>query len=296
MYQLGIEDYSFKNVYEGPSDRIVIHDGRGPYGDYRKAKHAILWCHSNSDREGKDPQAKEKWFAMHGIKFAPGQKYFMNDQFFATTEDMTDYNVVHRQAEEARHKIIEANTARRKSEGASAMNSTPDDYWSAESNSHPTELDHQLYAALKRWGYPLSFAESEMDQIWRSRDQRMTLDSLRQNFRAERDDLVLWFGKAGPNTRVSFNRLQADTSEKQYAVALVPWDTADFATARTLCLWSMWNSEVTVRVPQAQSAKVYAVNWLGKRIFEVQPLAPAADGIRFATARHDDIFCYEIVH
>ena len=39
---------------------------------------------------------------LHGIKFEPGQKYFLNEQFFATTEDMTDYNVVHHKAEEAR--------------------------------------------------------------------------------------------------------------------------------------------------------------------------------------------------
>lgn len=295
MYQLGIEDYSFQDVYDGPADRIVIHDGRAPYGDYRKAKHAILWSHSNTDRDGKDPQAKQKWFALHGIHFAPGQKYFVNDQFFATTEDLTDFNVVHRQAEAARGKIIAANAAQRRSEGKSAMQAISDDYWAAEPNSSPTDLDRQLYAALKRWNYPLPFTGAEMDKVWRSRDRRMAMDSVRQNFRAERDDLVMWFGKAGPATQLSLGRLQAKTEEKQYAVALLPWDTADFTTARTLCLWCMWNSEVMLKVPHARDAKVYAVNWLGKRIFEVQPQARADDAIRFATARHDDIFCYEVV-
>ncbi len=60
------------DLYDGPKDRVVVHCGRGPYSDYRRAKHGILWCYSNSDHDGKDPEAKKKWFALHGIQFASG--------------------------------------------------------------------------------------------------------------------------------------------------------------------------------------------------------------------------------
>ncbi|HNQ35312.1 MAG TPA: hypothetical protein PKN80_04525 [bacterium] len=297
MYQLGIEDYSFKSVYDGPEDRIVIHDGRGPYGDYRKAKHAILWCHSNSDREGKDPKAKEKWFALHGITFKPGQKYFLNDQFFATTEDMTDWNVVHRIAEKARQDEIDRNAKddATKLSDSLRLTTSASNYWAAEPKAQPTELDRQVYRALKKWGYPLPFSEDELDKVWRSRDRSMVMDTPKQRFTADRGDMQLWFGKAGRNTRISLSRLSAVTSEPQYAAALLPWDTADFATAKTLALWTLWNSEVTVKLAQANQAKVYAVNWLGKRIFEVKPTQVSSNSLSFQTARHDDIFCYEII-
>jgi hypothetical protein len=37
------------------------------------------------------------------------------------------------------------------------------------------------------------------------------------------------------------------------------------------------------------------VNQVGKRIFEVRPQAWSDDSLTFSTARHDDIFCYEVV-
>jgi len=291
MYQIGIEDYAFKGVYDGPADRIVIHEGRGPYGDYRKAKHALLWCHSQSDREGKDPDARKKWFKLHGIEFAPGQKYFLNDQFFATTEDMTDYNVVHRAAEAAWHGAIAANA-----EKSTAVTRTGDtDYWAAEPNSKPAELDRQLYQALKKWGYPLPFAENEIDKVWRSRDKTMAMDTTKLEFTADRSDMQLWFGKLeGKGGKVALSRLAATSDEKQYAVALLPWDTSDLATAKTLAVWCMWNSEVTVKLPMPQPVTVYAVNWLGKRLYQVKPISAAQDSVTFATIRDDDIFCYEI--
>lgn len=288
MYQLGTEDYAFKDVYDGPADRVVVHSGHGPCGDYRKAQHAILWCDSRSDREGKNARAREEWFALHGIHLKPGQKYFLNDQFFATTEDLTDYNVVHAATEQARWDELKA---REKTPGAAGTTAR---YWAAKGVPKPSELDRQLYAALKRWKYPLPFAEEEIDLVWRSRDRTMEMDTRKECFRAMRPDLVLWFGRAGPGTRLALGPLGAATDEKQYAVALLPWDTADFATARTLMLWTLWNSEVTVKASFAKEARVFAVNWLGQRLFEVQPTARAADQLSFATVRHDDIFCYEI--
>jgi hypothetical protein len=304
-YQLGTEDYAFKDVYDGPADRVVIHSGHGPYGDYRKAKHAILWCHSDTGRDGKDPKAREKWFALHGIKFEPGQKYFLNDQFFGTTEEMTDYNVVHRKAEQARMRLLAENEAKQQTDTGNTagivMSTVADDYWSAEPQSQPSELDRQLYAALKKWSYPLPFEEREIDKVWRSRDRSMMMDTTRQRFVAQRGDMELWFGKAGAGTEVKLDALSAQTDERQYAVALLPWDTGDFATAKTLVVWCMWNSQITVKLPSGGTGrshgmpKIYAVNWLGKRIFDVVPLRVTEEELTFQSARQDDIFCYEIV-
>lgn len=291
MYQVGTEDYAFQDVYDGPADRVVIHEGRGPYGDYRKAAHAILWCHSNSGRDGQDARAKEKWFALHGIHFAPGQKYYLDDHYFATTEDMTDYNVVHRAAEMARGQALAANAAAKKT-----VNTTGDEnYWAAEPNAQPNEVDRQLYAALKKWNYPLPFAEGEIDKVWRSRDRSMAMDTTKLEFQADRSDLQLWFGKlSGKGGHVALSRLEAKSNEKQYSVALLPWDTGDFATAKTLVVWTHWNSEITVKAPMPASPKVYAVNWLGKRLYRVQPISASADALTFASIRDDDVFCYEI--
>jgi hypothetical protein len=296
MYQIGTEDYAFGDVYDGPADRIVIHAGHGPYGDYRKAKHAILWCHANSDREGKDPRAKEKWFALHGIRFAPGQKYFLNDQFFATTEDMTDYNVVHLKAEQARRDLVRANAEKAAREGTKYLVETADhDYWAAEPDAAPPELDRQIYAALKKWGYPLPFTEREIDKVWRSRDRTLVMDTTKQEFRGDRPDMQLWFGKlAGKGGRVRLSRLEAESHEKQYSVALLPWDTGDLTTARLLVVWSHWNSRVTLKLPGLETAPIYAVNWLGKRLYQVKPIAATGQSLTFATIRDDDVFCYEI--
>lgn len=288
MYQIGTEDYAFQDVYDGPADRVVVHSGHGPYGDYRRAKHAILWCNSHSGREGKNPKAKEAWFALHGIRFATGQKYFLNDQFFATTEDLTDYNVVHAASEQARDAEITERARTPALAGSTARS------WAATGVPKPTETDRQIYAALKRWGYPLPFAEEEIDVVWRSRDRSMEMDTRKECFRAVRDDFVLWFGRAGPDTRLALGPLAVATDEKQYAAALLPWDTADFATASTLLLWTLWNSEVFVKTSFAKEARIYAVNWLGQRLFEVRPTARETEAVRFLTARHEDIFGYEI--
>jgi hypothetical protein len=291
MYQIGTEDYSFQDVYDGPADRVVIHDGRGPYGDYRKAQHAILWCHANGDREGKDAQAKEKWFALHGIHFEPGQKYYLDDHYFATTEDMSDYNVVHRQAEAARAVALKLNAAANKT----VTTTGNENYWAAEPGYRPGELDRQLYAALARWKFPLPFAEGEIDKVWRSRDRSMAMDTTKLEFRADRPDMQLWFGKlSAKGGEVALSRLEARSNEKQYSVALLPWDTGDFATAKTLVLWTHWNSEVTVKAPLPAGAHVYAVNWLGKRLYQVKPIAASKEALTFATIRDDDVFCYEI--
>jgi hypothetical protein len=300
MYQVGTEDYSFGDVYDGPEDRIVIHEGRAPAGDYRKAKHAILWCHSNTDREGKDAEAKAKWFALHGIRFEPGQKYYLDDRYFATTEDMTEYVRVHAKAEKARWDRLNENAKAAREEASKRgvrtfVTSAGDDYWAAEPDARPTELDHQLYAALKRWGYPLPFSEDEIDKVWRSRDRSIVMDTRVCRLTADRDDMQLWMGKAGAGTKARLSRLEADTDERQYAVALLPWDTGDFRTARTLALWCMWNGVVTVKSPFAKPPAIYAVNWLGKRIFSVKPIRADAAAVTFATARHNDVFCYEIV-
>ncbi|HNQ35522.1 MAG TPA: hypothetical protein PKN80_05595, partial [bacterium] len=90
--QLSTEEYYFKKEYDGPADRIVFHAGRGPTGDYTKARHAILWCHGNSDRFAQDYNYKEKWFASHGIKFKEGESWYLDDHYLATTEDLRGPN------------------------------------------------------------------------------------------------------------------------------------------------------------------------------------------------------------
>jgi hypothetical protein len=129
----------------------------------------------------------------------------------------------------------------------------------------------------------------------------MMMDTTRQQFMAQREDMELWFGKAGASTKVNLHALAAQTDEPQYAVALLPWDTGDFKTAKTLAVWCMWNSHITVKLPSGGTPssggtpKIYAVNWLGKRIFEVAPLRATEGELSFQSARHDDIFCYEII-
>ncbi|MBI4026508.1 MAG: hypothetical protein HY360_16095 [Verrucomicrobia bacterium] len=300
MYQIGVEDFAFQDTYDGPTDRVVIHCGHGPYGDYRKARHAALWCHSNSDREGKDPKAKEKWFALHGIKFEPGQKYFLNDQFFATTEDLTDYNLVHSKAEQARWGLLRANEEKAKKTAKDKklplLTTADDHYWAAEPDAAPSELDRQLYQALKKWGYPLPFEENEIDRVWRSRDRTMVMDTAKVEFRADRADLQLWFGKlAGKDGRIALSKLEARSNEKQYSVALLPWDTGDFQTAKSLVVWSHWNSEVTVKLPLPENPEIYAVNWLGKRLYRVKPISASKERVTFAAIRDDDLFCYEVL-
>ena len=304
QYQLGSEGYSFKGTYAGPTDRIVVHSGRGPYGDYRKAKHAILWCHSNTGREGKDPEAKKRWFALHGIKFGPGQKYYLDDQYFATTEDLTDYNLVHQRAEQNRWTQLEEN-ARKFSEavkekkldiGRGAPQRVDDDYWAPEKGQKLRELDRQLYKALERWGYPLSFKEKEIDKVWRSLDRTMEMDTTKLSFRVDRDDMQVWFGKLARNRgRVRMSRLEVKSDEPQYCCALLPWDTADFDTAKTLAYWTFWNSKATVKLDFPTEPEIYAVNWLGNRLFRVNPIKASRKSVTFMTARSDDIFCYEIV-
>jgi hypothetical protein len=306
MYQIGVEDYAFKDVYDGPTDRVVIHSGWGPYGDYRKARHAILWCRTDSDRTGKDPKAKEKWFALHGIKFKPGQKYFVNDQFFATTEDLSDYNLVHEKAEKARWALLEANATKDPSQ---VVTTAAGDYWAAEPNYKPREVDRQIYHALQRWGYPLPFSENEIDKVWRSRDKSMVMDTNKLEFRAARDDMQLWFGKLADKKieadkgglhrekwhKVDLPLIEAITPEKQYSLGLLPWDTGDFKTARTLVVWTHWNSEVTIKLSLPGNTEIYAVNWLGQRIYRVRPIAANPHGLTFATVRDNDVFCYEVL-
>ena len=304
QYQFGCEDYSFKNVYDGPTDRVVIHSGHGPYGDYRKARHAILWCHSNTDREGKDPEAKKKWFALHGIKFERGQKYYLDDHYFATTEDMTDYNVVHQKAEQNRwaqlqenaRKFMAAVKERKVSIGRGAPQRVDDDYWAPEKGQKLTELDRQLYQALKRWGHPLPFGEEEIDRVWRGAGQTMEMDTTKLYFRADRDDMQVWFGRLAKNDgRIRMSRLEVDSAEPQYCCALLPWDTADFRTSKVLAFWTFWNSEATIKLDFPKPPAIYAVNWLGKRLFQVKPINASDLSVTFMTARSDDIFCYEIV-
>lgn len=292
LYQLGSEDYSFKDVYNGPTDRIVVHSGHGPYGDYRKAKHAILWCHSNTDREGKDTKAKQKWFALHGISFKPGQKYYLDDHYFATTEDLTEYVLTHRKAEETRWRLLEEHPQDRR---LGKMKRAEHYYWSVERKQRIPELDRWLYKALKRWGYPLPFEMKEIDRVWRSPDGTMVMDTTKEEFIADRDDMQVWFGRMEGKGGFSLSRLAVKTSEKQYSVALLPWDTASFSTSKVLMLWTQWNSRVTIKLPFPNIPRIYAVNWLGRRIFRVVPLRITKKSTTFMTARHDDIFCYEIL-
>ena len=303
QHQLGCESYSFQDVYDGPTDRVVIHSGHGPYGDYRKATHAILWCHSNTDREGKDPRAKEKWFALHGIKFKPGQKYYVDDHYFATTEDLTDYNVVHQKAEQNRwtqlqenaRMFMEAVKEKKLNVGRGALQRADDDYWAPEKGQKLAELDRQLYAALKRWGYPLPFAEEEIDKVWRSIDRTMEMDTRKLSFRADRDDMQVWFGRLARNGgQVRLSRLEVESDEPQYCGALLPWDTADLRSSKTLAYWTFWNSKVTVKLSFLKEPQIYAVNWLGKRLFKVKPVEVTDESVCFMTARSDDVFCYEI--
>jgi hypothetical protein len=51
---------------------------------------------------------------------------------------------------------------------------------------------------------------------------------------------------------------------------------------------------VTLKLPGLETAPIYAVNWLGKRLYQVKPIAATGQSLTFATIRDDDVFCYEI--
>jgi hypothetical protein len=136
--------------------------------------------------------------------------------------------------------------------------------------------------------------EEEIDKVWRNNERKMEMDTRKEQFMADRNDFQMWFGRGGPGKQVRLSKLEAKTDEKQYCVALLAWDTADFATARTIAVWSLWNSEVTVKIPGLEKRDIYAVNWLGKRIYKVMPISATKEAVTFASIRDDDIFCYEL--
>jgi len=80
----------FDKVYDGPQDMVVMHEGRSPSGDYRKAKHAILWAHGRTDPTGRNAKAREQWFALHGIKFKPGERWRKTGKVLAFNCDLVD--------------------------------------------------------------------------------------------------------------------------------------------------------------------------------------------------------------
>jgi len=88
--QVRMDYYVFDQVYDGPEDMVVMHEGRSPSGDYRKAKHAILWSHGISDPTGRNPRAREEWFALHGIHFEPGERWKKTDRVLAFNCDLVD--------------------------------------------------------------------------------------------------------------------------------------------------------------------------------------------------------------
>jgi len=298
-YQLPNEEYHFRDVYDGPTDRIVIHEGRGPYGDYRAARHAILWCHGKTDRTGQDPDAKTKWFKLHGIEFKPGQKYYLDDKYFATTEDPNTYVQTHWKAESARWKhqseIDAAVSEGRKAGlpfGVAAKVVPEEDYWAPEKGQEIPELDRMVYKALQRWGYPLPFSEDEIDKVYRTIDRTIEMDTRTCSMKADRDDMQVWFGRFAGKKRVTLSRLDIQSNEKQVAVALLPWDTADFKTSRSLFVWCIQNAQLTIKLPGIQ--QLYAVNWLGKRLYRVEPVRRDRSSLTFAAKRDDDIFFYEL--
>ncbi|HPP11184.1 MAG TPA: hypothetical protein PKW42_00470 [bacterium] len=88
--QVRMDYYLFDRVYDGPPDMVVLHEGRSPSGDYRRAKHAILWSHGKTDVTGRDQKEREKWFALHGITFKPGERWKKTEQFLAFNCDLVD--------------------------------------------------------------------------------------------------------------------------------------------------------------------------------------------------------------
>ncbi|MCM8769159.1 MAG: hypothetical protein NC911_05735 [Candidatus Omnitrophica bacterium] len=88
--QVRMDYYLFDTVYDGPDDQVVLHEGRSPSGDYGRAKHAILWCHGQTDSTGRNKQAKEQWLALHGIEFSPGERWKKTDRFLAFNCDLVD--------------------------------------------------------------------------------------------------------------------------------------------------------------------------------------------------------------
>ena len=88
--QVRMDYYLFDEVYDGPEDIVVFHEGRSPTGDYRKARHAILWSYGKTDPTGRNQKLKEDWFRMHGIEFQEGERWKKTDRVLAFNCDLVD--------------------------------------------------------------------------------------------------------------------------------------------------------------------------------------------------------------
>jgi len=237
-----------------------------------------------------------KWFKMHGIEFKPGQKYYLDDKYFATTEDPTTYVQTHWKAETARwerQEIIDRALAEAKKTGRLSEIPEEEDYGRQEKGVPMPEIDRRLYAAFKKWGYPLPFSIDEIDKVYRVSDRTIEMDTRTCCMKADRDDMQVWFGKFPEQKEISLSLLGVKSHEKQLAVALLPFETANFKTSRSLLLWCIQNAEITVRLPRVKA--IYGVNWLGKRLYEIKPLKKDNRSITFLSKRDDDIFFYELV-
>ena len=52
---------------------------------------------------------------------------------------------------------------------------------------------------------------------------------------------------------------------------------------------------MTIKSALPTDAEIYAVNWLGARLFRVKPVRQDGQSLTIAVSRSDDVFFYEIV-
>jgi hypothetical protein len=133
----------------------------------------------------------------------------------------------------------------------------------------------------------------EIDRVYRSSDKSIEMDTETCSMMADRDDMQIWFGRFTGRKEATLSRLHIRSPEKQVAVALLPWDTADFKTSKTMLAWCIQDAELTINLPGVR--EIFGVNWLGKRIYKIQPKKRTKKSITFMSKRDDDIFHYELV-
>lgn len=156
-----------------------------------------------------------------------------------------------------------------------------------------TERQKQvLYDALKRWGFPLNFTKDEILKVWRSPDGTVALDTRKGCFTADRDDMQIFSGELYGAARLS--RLQIFSETPYVSVALLPFDTGQFGTARKLMLVATLDGVVRIDLPFKRPPQVWQVNWLGMRMGKVEPLDFSANALVLKTEWDPDLFFYEI--
>jgi len=251
--------YAFDEVYDGPRDLVVMHEGRSPTGDYRKAGHVVLWSHGKTDPAGRDEEARKKWFALHGVQFAPGERWKKADLPLPDGSG-------------AAGKVLAFNC------------DLVDD----------PELNAVVYDTLAEWGVKLPYTRDEIHKVYANADRSIEVDVRLARMKVDRDDFQAWMGR-NQGERTTTSRLNIGASSDQVQVIALPFDAGSFETAQQITLWSRTDATVRLKATFPKEPEVWAVNWVGTHKQRVYPLAWDQDSVTIRFKKDLDVHFYEIL-